>query len=241
MVLKDRVALITGAGRGIGRANALCFAGEGARIAVTGRDVSRLTQVVDDIQAFGGEAEALALDVTSESEAVRAVEQVIGRWDRIDLLVNNAGVITCQTPVWATTMEQWDGVMNTNLRGMHLVCRSVIPHMMQMRAGRHHQHRLVIRQAARWRLRSLRGLQMGCRRLYGLPGQLRSSLRHQGQRHQSRLGGYRYGPDFQSRRRPGLDYRGAGGASGPVPGSSRSQAYDRPVHRPLRRLIIPSF
>ena len=93
----------------------------GARIAVTGRDVSRLTQVVDDIRAFGGEAEALALDVTSESYAVRAVEEVTGRWGRIDLLVNNAGVITCQTPVWATTMEQWDGVMNTNLRGMHLV------------------------------------------------------------------------------------------------------------------------
>ena len=63
------------------------------------------------------------------------MEQVIGRWGRIDLLVNNVGVITCQTPVWATTMEQWDGVMNTNLRGMHLVCRAVIPHMMQMELG----------------------------------------------------------------------------------------------------------
>ena len=135
MVLKDRVALITGAGRGIGPGIALCFAGEGARIAVTGRDISRLAQVVDDIRAFGGEAEALALDVMPESEAVRAVEQVTGKWGRIDLLVNNAGVITYHTPVWATTMEQWDRVMNTNLRGMHLVCRAVIPHMTQSEQG----------------------------------------------------------------------------------------------------------
>ena len=73
--------------------------------------------------------------MTSESDAVRAVEEVTWRWDRIDVLANNAGVITCHTPVWATTMEQWDGVMNTNLRGMHLVCRAVIPHMMQREQG----------------------------------------------------------------------------------------------------------
>ena len=56
-------------------------------------------------------------------------------WGRIDVLVNNAGGITYDTPVWATTMEQWDEVMNTNLRGMHLVCRAVIPHMMQRKRG----------------------------------------------------------------------------------------------------------
>ena len=135
MVLKGKVALITGAGRGIGRSIAVAFAGQGARTIVTGRDMDRLTRVADEIGAIGGEAEALLLDVTREENAVRAAEQVVGKWGRIDVLVNNAGIITYHTPVWATTMEQWDEVMNTNLRGMHLVCRAVIPHMMQREQG----------------------------------------------------------------------------------------------------------
>ena len=135
MVLKDRVALITGAGRGIGRAIALTFAVEGARVAVTGRNMERMAQVVDEIRAGGGAAEAFALDVTSEGDAVRVTEQVIEAWGQIDVLVNNAGVLTYHTPVWDTTIEQWDEVMNTNLRGMFLACRAVIPHMMQREKG----------------------------------------------------------------------------------------------------------
>ena len=135
MLLEGKVALITGAGRGIGRAVALAFAREGARVIVTGRNTGRLAEVVDTIRFVGGEAEAFSLDVTRDSDAPAVVEEVVGKWGRIDLLVNNAGVITYQTPVWETTMEQWDAVMNTNLRGMHAVCRAVAPHMIERGQG----------------------------------------------------------------------------------------------------------
>ena len=135
MLLKDRVALITGAGRGIGRAIAVAFAREGARVAVTGRNAERLAQVVDEIRAGGGEAESFVLDVTNADDPERAVDQVTRIWGRIDILANNAGVITYHTPVWETSIEQWDEVMNTNLRGMFLVSRAVIPHMMKREQG----------------------------------------------------------------------------------------------------------
>ena len=135
MLFNGDVALITGAGRGIGRAIALCFAREGARTVLTGRDMGRLELVAHEIKAVGGEAAAFSLDVTRDDDAGRVAEEVIGTWGRIDVLVNNAGVITYDTPLWATTMEQWDEVMNTNLRGMHQVCRAVIPHMIQRKRG----------------------------------------------------------------------------------------------------------
>jgi len=135
MLFNGDVALITGAGRGIGRAIALCFARKGARIALTGRDMGRLELVAHEIKAVGGEAAAFSLDVTRDDDAGRVAEEVIGKWGRIDVLVNNAGVITYDTPLWATTMEQWDEVMNTNLRGMHQVCRAVIPHMIRRKRG----------------------------------------------------------------------------------------------------------
>ena len=133
--LNDKVVLITGAGRGIGRAIALAFAKEGARVAVTGRSMDRLAPVVDEIRAAGGEAEAFLLDVTQADDAPRVAGKVVEAWGRIDILVNNAGVITYDTPVWATTVEQWDEVMNANLRGMFLVCHGVIPHMMEREQG----------------------------------------------------------------------------------------------------------
>ncbi len=135
MLLEGKVTLITGAGRGIGRAIALAFAGEGAKVAVTGRNLDRLAQVVDEICAGGGVAEAFELDVTREDDAAGVAEEVVGKWGGIDVLVNNAGVITYDTPVWEATMEQWDEVMNTNLRGVHLVCRAVAPHMIRQGGG----------------------------------------------------------------------------------------------------------
>ena len=135
MLLEGKVTLITGAGRGIGRAIALAFAEEGAKVAVTGRNLDRLAQVVDEICAGGGVAEAFVLDVTREADAAGVAEEIVSKWGGIDILVNNAGVITYDTPVWETTMEQWDEVMNTNLRGVHLVCRAVAPHMTRQGSG----------------------------------------------------------------------------------------------------------
>ena len=101
------MALITGAGRGIGRAIALAFSREGAKTIVTAGNLDRLALAVAEIRAGGGEAEAFTLDVTREGDAVGVAGEVVGKWGRIDLLVNNAGVNTYHTPVWETTMEQW--------------------------------------------------------------------------------------------------------------------------------------
>ncbi len=97
--------------------------------------MERVTRAADEIRAGGGEAEAFVLDVTRQDDAVRVVEQVIGKWGRIDLLINNVGVLTYDTPVWATTMGQWDEMMNTNLRGTYLMRPAVLPHMMQREQG----------------------------------------------------------------------------------------------------------
>ena len=134
-MLNGKVALITGAGRGIGRAIALCFAREGAVTVVTGREMDRLERVAQEIRADGRDATAFSLDVTRDGDADRVTQAVIETWGQIDLLVNNAGVITYGTPLWATTMDQWDEVMNTNLRGMHLVCRAIVPHMIRQKSG----------------------------------------------------------------------------------------------------------
>ena len=91
--------------------------------------------MVDEIRAAGGQAQSYSLDVTADGDAPRVVEQVVAEWDRIDLLVNNAGVIDYDVPVWDTTIEGWDRIMNTNLRGMFLTTRAVLPHMMEQQRG----------------------------------------------------------------------------------------------------------
>lgn len=129
MLLQDQVALITGANRGLGRAIALALAREGACIAVTGRNHARCEPVVADIVAMGGNAQAFRLDVTQDDEVSAAVERVLSTWEHIDILVNCAGVIQYHTPVWATSVEEWDTMMQINLRGTFLCCHAVVPHM----------------------------------------------------------------------------------------------------------------
>ncbi len=135
MRLENKVAFITGAGRGIGRHISLAFAQEGAKIAVTGRTKERREQVASEIVTEGGDARPVALDVTKDGEISDAVKQVLDDWGRIDILVNSAGIIQYNTPVWKTTVEEWDQMMNINLRGTFLCCHAVVPHMVEQGNG----------------------------------------------------------------------------------------------------------
>lgn len=136
MLLQGQVALITGAGRGIGRSIALGFAQEGATVAVTGRTRERLDRVAAEIAASGGDARPYTMDVSRDSDVAEATGRILSEYGQIDILVNNAGIDSGgKTPVWAITLEQWDSIMNTNLRGMFLCCQAVIPSMMEKGRG----------------------------------------------------------------------------------------------------------
>jgi 3-oxoacyl-[acyl-carrier protein] reductase len=133
--LTGQVALVTGASRGLGRAIAITLAGSGAKVACVARDATKLTETVSTIQQAGGTAEAFACDVTQGESVSQVVEQVTEKWGKLDILVNNAG-ITRDTLFPRMSDEQWDDVINTNLRGTFLFMRAVTRPMMQARYGR---------------------------------------------------------------------------------------------------------
>lgn len=137
MLLSGQVAMITGAGRGLGRAISILFAEEGARVAVTGRTKDRRDNVTAEVLAKGGEAHAFALDVAKDEDVEQAVKDILGMWGQIDILVNNAGTVMAgREPAWATTIEEWDEMMRVNMRGVFLCCHAVIPHMMERGEGK---------------------------------------------------------------------------------------------------------
>ncbi len=133
--LTNKVVLVTGAGRGIGRAIAIAMAGEGAKVALTGRDTGRLEQVTGEITLAGGQAAPWRMDVSSEAEIEDAVGKITEQWGRIDILVNNAGIIHADNPVWSTSISHWDQEMAINLRGTFLCCHYVLPQMVERGEG----------------------------------------------------------------------------------------------------------
>lgn len=133
--LENQVALVTGAGRGIGRAIAISMAEEGATVAVTGRNVPRLENVVGKIEAAGGRAAAWQMDVSDETNVAGSVAKIINQWGKIDILVNNAAIIHSETPVWQTPIAEWDEEMSINLRGTFLCCHYVLPQMVERHQG----------------------------------------------------------------------------------------------------------
>ena len=133
--LQGRVALVTGASQGIGRACALALAAEGAKIAAAARNEEKLAAVVQEISKSGGEAAAFRMDVASEDEVKAATKAALEKFGKIDILVNNAG-ITRDTLVLRMKRADWDAVINTNLTGAHLCTQAVLSSMLKQRWGR---------------------------------------------------------------------------------------------------------
>ncbi len=133
--LQDKVAVITGTSGGLGRAMALALGGAGAKLALVSRDRAKMEETAAQAAAVGAEAAVFPCDVTKESE-VRALERdVIARFGRADILINNAGIAVRKTVV-DYTLDEWHSVMDTNLTSVFLMCRSFVPHMRGRGYGR---------------------------------------------------------------------------------------------------------
>jgi len=129
--LKDKVAIITGAGSGIGHACALAIAREGARVALVGRRRDRLKETASEI---GEAAFVLPADVSQKDEIVRVVERTVAHFGALNVLLNNAGVLHIGTAEQITE-EQWDETFSVNVRGLWLLSRAVLPHMRNAGGG----------------------------------------------------------------------------------------------------------
>jgi NAD(P)-dependent dehydrogenase (short-subunit alcohol dehydrogenase family) len=126
--LDGRIALVTGATSGIGRATALRFAREGARVALVGRDAETLAEVARNVRDAGGEATEVRADVMVEREAQRAVEEAVEHFGGLDVLVNAAGIISNGT-IENTPLADWDAMMNVNLRSVFHLMQLAVPHL----------------------------------------------------------------------------------------------------------------
>ncbi len=129
MQLAGKVALITGAGSGIGKAAALLLAKEGAKIAALGRTEDELQQTVEEIGSAGGEAMPVVADVSREDQMQRAIEQVVSRWNTIDIVFANAGINGVWAPLEELKPEEWDTTINVNLRGTFLTVKYAVPYL----------------------------------------------------------------------------------------------------------------
>ena len=133
--LSGRVAIVTGASQGLGRAIATRLGASGAYVACLARNTEKLAETVKDIVEAGGKAEAITCDVTQRESVDKVADDLIEKFDRLDILVNNAG-ITRDALLPRMTDDDWDDVLNTNLRGVFLFCRAASRYMMRARYGR---------------------------------------------------------------------------------------------------------
>jgi 3-oxoacyl-[acyl-carrier protein] reductase len=135
MSLAGRVALVTGASQGIGRACAVRLASAGAAVAVAARNQEKLDELVSEIKATGGNAAAFPLDVSDEDQIKSTFKAVLGQFSKIDILVNNAGITRDQL-VMRMKRADWDMVLNTNLTSAYCCIQQVIGSMLKQRWGR---------------------------------------------------------------------------------------------------------
>lgn len=133
-VLNGRVAIITGVSSGLGRATALALAKAGARVALVARTEDELVAVATEIETAGGRALVLPVDLAQGNEIMAVAQRTIEAFDRVDILVNAAGT-DVPASIVDLTLEQWDRVLNVNLRASFLLAKAVFPHMRQLGHG----------------------------------------------------------------------------------------------------------
>ncbi len=133
--LSGQVAIVTGASRGLGKAMALALGRNGAKVACVARNAEKLEATANEINQAGGMAAAFPCDVTDRDSVDKMVDSVIDQWERLDIVVNNAG-ITRDTLLPRMSDEEWDDVINTNLRSAFLMSRAASRYMMRARYGR---------------------------------------------------------------------------------------------------------
>ncbi len=133
--LENRVALITGASKGLGKAMALALGEAGAKLALVSRDAEKLAQAACEVQALGAEAEIFRADVSDEAQVARLEGEVAARFGKVQILINNAG-INIRKPITELTLEEWRKVMDTNVTSVFLMCRAFVPQMKGTGYGR---------------------------------------------------------------------------------------------------------
>jgi 3-oxoacyl-[acyl-carrier protein] reductase len=135
MVPEDRVAIVTGAGQGIGRAIALELAKDGIRVVVSDANHDTALQTAEEIQSFGRQALAIKTDVANSGDVSEMVETAVAEFGRVDILINNAGIARSGT-LLKLTEDAWDEVLDVNLKGIFRTTKAVARHMMEARYGK---------------------------------------------------------------------------------------------------------
>src|SRR5919201_3697156 len=133
--LANMIAVITGAGSGIGRASALEFAREGACVLAADIDERGVQETAEQVRALGSQADHALVDVTRDEQVRAMIERAVERFGRVDVLFNNAGVPQAFTPFESTPDSLFDRIMDVNVRGVFYGCRAVIPHMQRQGGG----------------------------------------------------------------------------------------------------------
>lgn len=134
MNLQDKVVVITGGSTGIGKATALLFAEQGANVLITGRREEKLKEVKEEAKRQGYEIDYLANDVSSEDDCKEAIDFVVNKYGRIDVLFNNAGVLTAGV-THETPTDVWERTFDINVKGIYFMSKYAIPHMIEQGGG----------------------------------------------------------------------------------------------------------
>ncbi|MFQ5340494.1 MAG: SDR family NAD(P)-dependent oxidoreductase [Anaerolineae bacterium] len=135
MKLKDRIAIVTGGGRGIGRAIALAYAREGAHVVVAALTANEIEAVAEEVRGLDRRALAVLTDVADPAQVERMVQRTLDEFGAVDILVNNAGVVYVE-PVVDMPLAHFDLIMDVNLRAAFVACKAVLPTMIERRRGR---------------------------------------------------------------------------------------------------------